>query len=257
MFLILFTIACAGTLIFACIPVAASWNLALKATANCYDNHIFLSIALFNSSINIFTDVVFALLPIPIIWNLQINQRTKITLSIILSLGLFACAVAIYKTYVQSQFFKTPDFSYNDSYFLWNDVEFSAGLLAASLPTLRPLFTWFFDTAMTVMQGRTSNQTREKRSQYGQASYNSRNGTSARPGLAYGMKPMGRSMNNSQNLDNDDEMYLGGHGPTHKTTVSATRYVGDRDDGSEEDILPSTVQRGIVVRKNYDVSWQD
>ena len=229
----------------------------MKATANCYDDHIFLSIAIFNSSINIFTDVFFALLPIPIIWNLQINQRTKITLSFILSLGLFACAVAIYKTYVQSQFFKTPDFTYDDTYFVWNDVEFQAGMLAASLPTLRPLFTWFFDTAMTVIQGRTSNQTREKRSQYGQASNGSRNGPSSGMGMSYGLKSMGRSMNKSQNMDNDDEMYLKGHGPSHKTSVTATRYMGDHDDGSEEDILPSTVPRGIVVRKNYDVSWED
>jgi hypothetical protein len=40
-----------------------------------------------NSAINIFTDFVFATLPIPVIWPLQINMRTKITLLCILSLG--------------------------------------------------------------------------------------------------------------------------------------------------------------------------
>ena len=37
--------------------------------------------------VNIVTDVVFALLPIPVVWKLQVNKRTKITLTVILGLG--------------------------------------------------------------------------------------------------------------------------------------------------------------------------
>lgn len=37
--------------------------------------------------VNILTDVLFASLPIPMVWNLQVNMRTKITLLAILSLG--------------------------------------------------------------------------------------------------------------------------------------------------------------------------
>lgn len=37
--------------------------------------------------VNIITDVLFASLPIPIVWNLQVNLRTKISLVAILSLG--------------------------------------------------------------------------------------------------------------------------------------------------------------------------
>lgn len=37
--------------------------------------------------VNIVTDVTFAALPIPIVWNLQINGRTRASLITILSLG--------------------------------------------------------------------------------------------------------------------------------------------------------------------------
>jgi len=36
---------------------------------------------------NIFTDVCFATLPIPIVWNLQMSSRTRISLIAVLSLG--------------------------------------------------------------------------------------------------------------------------------------------------------------------------
>ena len=42
---------------------------------------------MFNSIINIITDVLFASLPVTVVWNLQVNMRTKISLLAILSLG--------------------------------------------------------------------------------------------------------------------------------------------------------------------------
>jgi hypothetical protein len=48
-FLILFTISCSGTLIFACVPIEASWNFALRAHAKCFSNNTFTAIGLFNS----------------------------------------------------------------------------------------------------------------------------------------------------------------------------------------------------------------
>lgn len=47
--LILFTISCAGTLIFACVPIAASWDFALKAHAKCFSSKTFTAIGLYNS----------------------------------------------------------------------------------------------------------------------------------------------------------------------------------------------------------------
>lgn len=99
--------ACVGTLVFQCLPVNAAWDfeLRLDPKTKCYSTETFTNIGLFNGgtlltppdkllhetnaypAVNIFTDFVFATLPIPIISKLQINTRTKISLIGILSLG--------------------------------------------------------------------------------------------------------------------------------------------------------------------------
>jgi hypothetical protein len=90
------------------------------STAKCFDPVTFKNIGVFNSSINIFTDLLFALIPIPMVWRLQVNLQTRIGLAVILSLGLFASAVAIYKTPLQYRFFEEKDFSGNGAwYYIW------------------------------------------------------------------------------------------------------------------------------------------
>lgn len=142
-FLVAFTLSCGGTLIFNCgTKVSANWDFDLRTTgkAKCFSNNTYTNIGIFNSSINIATDVLFAVLPIPVVWKLQANLRTKLTLIFILSLGLFACISSIVKTVKQATVLGDPDWTFNDSFFMWNNIEFNIGILAASLPSLRPLF---------------------------------------------------------------------------------------------------------------------
>jgi len=148
-FLVAFTFACVGTLVFQCWPIEAAWDFTVRPTSRCFSTDTFRSIGLFNGSINIATDVLFAVLPIPIIWGLRLNVRTKISLICILSLGFFACACSIVKEVYLSNFFTNPDFSFNDTYAIWNDVELAVGILAACLPALRPLFAFLLETAHT------------------------------------------------------------------------------------------------------------
>lgn len=148
-----FALACAGTLIFSCIPIAASWNLALaaKPSTKCFTPHTFSSIGLFNSIVNIATDFLFALLPIPIIWHLQINLRTKITLAMILSLGFVACAAGIVKAHLQTTFLANEDRYWDDGFMVWNMIELCLGIMAGSLPALKPLFKAFLQGTRTAL----------------------------------------------------------------------------------------------------------
>ncbi|KAK5165791.1 uncharacterized protein LTR77_008714 [Saxophila tyrrhenica] len=150
-FLTAFCLACAGTLIFSCVPVSAAWNFAEQATAKCFSNDTFSSIGLFNSIINIATDFLFALIPIPIIYKLQVNTRTKVTLAVILSLGLVACASAIVKAHLQTTFLTDQDRFWHDGFMVWNMIELCLGVLAASLPALKPLFNAFFQSTKTAL----------------------------------------------------------------------------------------------------------
>ncbi|KAE8443717.1 hypothetical protein EG329_001397 [Mollisiaceae sp. DMI_Dod_QoI] len=149
-FLVAFTCSSAGTLIFSCVPIRASWDAASEPNAKCFSNATFTAIGMFNSCVNIVTDVLFATLPIPMVWNLQVNLRTKLSLIAILSLGFFACAASIVKTVIQTRVLSNPDSTRNDSYFIWNSIELYIGILAASLPSLRPLFRSILETTRSL-----------------------------------------------------------------------------------------------------------
>ena len=145
-FLVLFTIACAGTLILSCVPPSATWNFEQKKTATCFSINTFTGIGLFNSSVNALTDLVFVALPIPIILKLQVNRKTKISLIVILGLGVFACAASLVKISYQVNVLRDPDGTRYNLFNVWNAIELYAGIIAACLPTLRPLFKQLLDS---------------------------------------------------------------------------------------------------------------
>ncbi|KAK7946262.1 uncharacterized protein PG986_010583 [Apiospora aurea] len=86
-FIALFTISCVCTLILQCVPPDATFALVRPPTAKCFDQATFTNIGIFNGAVNIMTDAVFVLLPIPMILKLQVNNRTKATLIVALSLA--------------------------------------------------------------------------------------------------------------------------------------------------------------------------
>ena len=61
------------------------WDKTIEP--ECYPIQLFITFGLINTSFNIFTDVVLATLPVPIVWNLQMRRRVRISVIGILSLG--------------------------------------------------------------------------------------------------------------------------------------------------------------------------
>lgn len=73
------------------------------------------------------------------VWKLQVTIQTRIGLATILGLGLFASAIAIYKTPMQANFFKVKDWSGDGSwYYIWQQY-----VLALRTRTLEGLNTNF------------------------------------------------------------------------------------------------------------------
>lgn len=172
-FIILMTLGCAFTLIFQCLPVEAAWDYRLRpfpfgtGNAKCYSMIVFRNLGLMNSSFNIVTDVLFATLPIPLIWQLQLNLRTKISLILVLSLGWFACAAATVKAVLQFNVLNDLDWTVHNSFNVWNYIELTVGIIAASLPTLKPLFNWFLEAARAITSGSRSKHSGYRVSGYG------------------------------------------------------------------------------------------
>jgi hypothetical protein len=140
----------------------------LAKTAVCFSKETFTGIGLFNTSINITTDVIFTALPIPIIWGLNLNKKTRLSLILVLSLGFFACAASMVKlSYQVNILFITNAYRWY-YYSLWNTIEIYSGIIAASLPSLRPLLKAVLDSTRGFSGFRSSGRAR-----YGQYGGNS------------------------------------------------------------------------------------
>jgi hypothetical protein len=73
--------------IFQCVPVEAQWNFTITS-AKCVSGTQFVAAAYSISVMSISTDWLYALLPIPMIWSVQMTKQAKATVAFILSLGI-------------------------------------------------------------------------------------------------------------------------------------------------------------------------
>ncbi|OJJ66123.1 hypothetical protein ASPBRDRAFT_49204 [Aspergillus brasiliensis CBS 101740] len=153
-FLVAFTIACGLTLILQCIPVAAAWDTSLRPHARCFDGDTYTAIGLWNSITNLVTDVIFATLPIPLFIGIQVNWRTKFSLIGVLSLGYLACVAGIVKIVAQVNVLKEQNMYRHDTFMIWNCAELNVAILAACLPSLKPLLKSILDGTRSLTTGR-------------------------------------------------------------------------------------------------------
>jgi hypothetical protein len=77
-------------------------------------------------------------MPFPLVWQLQLNLRAKISLMFVLTRGIFAAISAIVKAEIQKTNFQDPDPHIENRFSLWKTIEMDAGLIAASLPAFNP-----------------------------------------------------------------------------------------------------------------------
>ena len=82
------TVAFFFILLFQCSPVSYFWEQALGAKGSCMDRRVVPGATIAHSVISAVSDWVLGLLPIAMLWDVQLNKRTKATVSFLLSLGL-------------------------------------------------------------------------------------------------------------------------------------------------------------------------
>ncbi|KAL7785847.1 hypothetical protein V8C37DRAFT_393546 [Trichoderma ceciliae] len=121
-----------------CRPVSFFWT-RLQPGA-CLDIMIIEAITYVYSAFSIISDFTFAILPIFLVWHLQMDRKLKFVLVPILSMGCVASvAVAVRLGYIKN--FSDPDFLYSTvDIAIWSTTEQALGIAAGSLATLRPLF---------------------------------------------------------------------------------------------------------------------
>ncbi|KAF2714611.1 hypothetical protein K504DRAFT_420571 [Pleomassaria siparia CBS 279.74] len=142
-FITAFTISICMAEVFACRPISRSWDVE-KLPMGC------MFAAMFNTSqasINVFTDMVLLVFPMPLLRQLHVNTTQRFALVFIFCVGaipLAASAMRLNEVIISA----TPEgesWLVADSVWkwslvpMWSQIEVDAGIVAASLPCLSPL----------------------------------------------------------------------------------------------------------------------
>lgn len=86
-FMSLYTVGCFFTIVLQCTDLAVQWDHTVTGT--CWSPHTIKTLSSVNIALNIITDLLFSIvIPIPLLWNLQMNKRQKSSLMCILGLGI-------------------------------------------------------------------------------------------------------------------------------------------------------------------------
>ncbi|KAF2088929.1 hypothetical protein K490DRAFT_9245, partial [Saccharata proteae CBS 121410] len=127
-----------------CHPVEYAWNKTI-ANGHCAPANIITVFSYVLAAINIVFDWTCAILPIPLLWNVQLNTRARVAACVLLSFGVFASVCALVRLKYNIGLSASNDYFYNVCPVLtYGFAEAGVGMIAANSSTLRPLFRRFF-----------------------------------------------------------------------------------------------------------------
>lgn len=101
-----------------------------------------MTILMATGGIGIFTDVVIWLIPIPMVWQLQLNTRERVLAIFTFGVGLIACVGSVCRLIAVRKFLHYGNIDGNDSrdpINAWAIVEMNLALICACVPALRAL----------------------------------------------------------------------------------------------------------------------
>lgn len=130
-------LGCALSLVFACTPVEKSWKPWVAGTC-LQPGPSFTGYAV----VTIVSDVVVAILPIPVLLKLNVRMEKKVGLIAIFMLGLFTTLCSILR-YLQIDRIQNGDGN-STMLVLWGTIEFNVGV--SNIATKIPTKIWLFLT---------------------------------------------------------------------------------------------------------------
>ena len=121
-----------------CRPLAALWNPQVHGS--CLSTHTTVLAGYIGFAIDVVTDLICAGIPILVIHRLQMNNRTKVALCILMGLGVFTAVCAVIKAITLRGVF-ADDYTWGFTKpATWAALEQIIGIIISSVPALRPLF---------------------------------------------------------------------------------------------------------------------
>lgn len=150
-----YVVSCYIAFLVCCRPVSYYWTQYVDPTGGqCIFNLYPFYIG--NAAANVTTDVIILLVPVPLVWKLQMRTTQKLLLCGIFMLGglyvslslvprfiltmCSVCVASIVRIYYMTFLGSSVDITWiMGDVFIWSSVEPCIGILCASLPTLQPL----------------------------------------------------------------------------------------------------------------------
>ncbi|KAF9695326.1 hypothetical protein EKO04_006395 [Ascochyta lentis] len=111
------------------------------------------------------TDLVFVVLPIIVIWDSNMDRKSKFSVGFILCLAASACICSMIRFQYVDGLTQIDDFFWNATNIsIWSTIECGASIIAGCMATLRPLLKRAFATAGTITKSLRSSNTQSNAS---------------------------------------------------------------------------------------------
>ncbi|PCD26476.1 hypothetical protein AU210_012901 [Fusarium oxysporum f. sp. radicis-cucumerinum] len=130
---------------FACMPITANWDDRTKCSLP-----FLMSVGYMVSLSAVVSDWICAILPIFMLYKSHMRKATKVSVSIILGLGILASLCTIIRLPYLKAFSHPEDYLYHvANIVLWSTLESGIGIIAGCLPSLRKLVSsrFHFDSS--------------------------------------------------------------------------------------------------------------
>ncbi|KAI0119891.1 hypothetical protein GGR51DRAFT_780 [Nemania sp. FL0031] len=129
--------------IFQCSPVTAQWDYTILTSdpdSHCVSTDAVVSAAYALSALTVLSDWLYALLPIPMLWQVKMTAQAKWSVIAVLGLGIFASIATLIRLGFLADLEDASDilFAGTDA-MIWTLIEPGLAISAASLATIRPL----------------------------------------------------------------------------------------------------------------------
>ena len=143
--IMLFSFAFFFFIVFQCSPIYHYWTriiyLEQLTDGSCVSAGASRGISYAHSTLSSIADWTYAILPIFMVWNLNLEKRTKFLVSFILGFGAIGCVAVVVRIVYIYQLKMNADFLWDTTDLaIWSALEPGIGITAGSIATLRPLF---------------------------------------------------------------------------------------------------------------------
>ncbi|KAI1308252.1 hypothetical protein F5Y03DRAFT_95715 [Xylaria venustula] len=130
-----------------CRPLRYNWEPGPDAAKYCGNRNL---IYLLNSIFNLVLDIGILILPLPMLWTLQMSARRKIGVTLVFGLGIFVIFSTIWRTYNVAEFSQPLSMlNFTETVVpvtLWSGLEITLGIINACLPVVQPAVNRILDT---------------------------------------------------------------------------------------------------------------